>query len=86
MASEAEAKKVLNSIYQIRKNEVNLDNLEINKLEHCLSMVHFLAKDYEKVKIWFNFNDLFFVSQKFYFARSSSSLTHFWQKLKPTMK
>jgi len=49
MASEAEAKKVINAIYQIRKNEVTLDTAEINKLEHCLSMVHFLAKDYERV-------------------------------------
>lgn len=49
LASEAEAKKVLYSVYEIRRNESTPDNEEINKIEHCLSMIHFLAKEYEKV-------------------------------------
>ena len=49
MASEAEAKKVLYTIYEIRKNEMKKDEQEIIKIEHCLSMVHFLGKDYKNV-------------------------------------
>ena len=53
LAIEAEARKVLYSIYDIRKNESNIDIIEINKIEQCLCMTHFLAKEYEKV---YNFN------------------------------
>ncbi|CAF0804158.1 unnamed protein product [Brachionus calyciflorus] len=55
LASEAEAKKVLYSIYEIRRNETTPDNQELTKIEHCLSMVHFLAKEYDKVQ---NYTDL----------------------------
>jgi hypothetical protein len=49
LASEAEAKKVLYTIYEIRKNEMKPDIKEINRIEHGLSMIHFLGKDYKNV-------------------------------------
>jgi hypothetical protein len=49
LASEAEAKKVLYTIYEIRKNEMKPDMKEISRIEHGLSMVHFLGKDYQNV-------------------------------------
>ena len=52
MASEAEAKKVLYSIYEIRRNETDPDNEELTKIEHSLSMIHFLAKEYDKVYVF----------------------------------
>jgi len=54
LASEAEARKVLYSIYELRKNETEPDMEEINKIEHCLAMIHFLSKDYEKVEFFAN--------------------------------
>ncbi|RNA03328.1 Zinc finger MYND domain-containing 12 [Brachionus plicatilis] len=55
LASEAEAKKVLYSIYEIRRNETSQDIAELTKIEHCLCMVHFLSKEYDKVR---NYSDL----------------------------
>ena len=44
---------MLYSIYEIRKNESKPDEEEIVKIEHCLSMVHFFAKEYDKVNFCF---------------------------------
>lgn len=52
LASEAEARKVLYAIYDLRKNETEPDQDEINKIEHCLSMVHFLSKEFDKVEFY----------------------------------
>lgn len=48
LASEAEARKVLHAIYEIRRNENRPDEEEVNKIEHALGMIHFLSKNYEK--------------------------------------
>jgi hypothetical protein len=50
LAIEAEARKILTAIYEIRKNETQIDHLEIVKCEYCLAMVNFIAKNYENVK------------------------------------
>lgn len=52
MASEAEAKKALYSIYEIRKNENRPDINEINKIEYCLILIHFLTKEYDLVSLF----------------------------------
>ena len=44
LASAAEANKILYSIYELRKNEQVPDMEEINRIEHSLAMLHFLAK------------------------------------------
>ena len=51
LASAAEANKILYSIYELRKNEQVPDMEEINRIEHSLAMLHFLAKEMEKVSI-----------------------------------
>jgi len=40
---------VLHSIYELRRNENRPDEKEITKIEHALSMIHFLSKDFEKM-------------------------------------
>ena len=50
LASAAEANKILYSIYELRKNEQVPDQLEINRVEHALAMLHFLAKEMDKVR------------------------------------
>lgn len=54
LAMEAECRKVLYSIYELRKNETQPDKEEINKIEFCLAMIHFLSKDYEKTEYFSN--------------------------------
>ena len=49
LASEAECRKVLHSIYDMRRSENRPDEEEVNKLEHALTMIHFLSKDFDKV-------------------------------------
>ena len=50
MATEAEGRKVLHAIYEIRRNENRPDEDELNKMEHAMSMIYFLSKDYMKCK------------------------------------
>jgi hypothetical protein len=40
---------VLHAIYEIRQNEQNIDQVEVEKLEHSLAMVHFLGKQIDLV-------------------------------------
>lgn len=54
LASEAEARKVLHAIYEIRRNENKPDEAEINQIEHSLSMIHFLSNDLEKFQHFTN--------------------------------
>lgn len=54
MANEAECRKVLHSVYEIRRNENRPDDEEIMKIEHGLSMIHFLSNDFEKVDRYTN--------------------------------
>ncbi len=39
----------MHSIYELRRNENRPDEEEVTKIEHSLSMIHFLSKDYEKM-------------------------------------
>jgi len=48
LATEAEARKVLYGIHEIRENEQEIDMKELQKIFACLSMVHFLAKENDK--------------------------------------
>ena len=52
LATEAEARKVLYGVHEIRENEQEIDMKELKKIFACLSMVHFLAKENDKVTIF----------------------------------
>lgn len=52
LATEAEARKVLYAIYELRKNETNIDQNELNIIIKCLSMIHFLSKEHDKVDLY----------------------------------
>ena len=63
LASEAEARKVLYAVYELRKNESNVDLKELYTIRKCLSFIHFLSKENEKV----NFYDVKIRTKLFYF-------------------
>jgi hypothetical protein len=52
LASEAEARKVLYAVYELRKNESNVDLKELYTIRKCLSFIHFLSKENEKVNFY----------------------------------